>query len=296
LRIQQGYFGAMRELGKVSWAQKDGHPPLLLHTEGPSGESGVRALRARFEGGAHFSATAHQHLIYFQMSPSLRIECRMAGLRAKQETGAGALAISPAGIDCEAESDQSADVLLIAVEPRRLALASAEDHVLDAELRERVSGYDESLFRAAQLLASENAEGYPRGPLFWNEAASRLIDRLLIGHTSRPPRSSRGRLGQYALQRIRDYVFAHIAEPIQVAELAALVGRSEFHFSRVFARSVGMTPYRYVVHLRLQAAIQRMREGRMGLAEIAAETGFADQSHMSRWVRRVHGVAPSRLA
>src|ERR1700730_2778180 len=219
--------------------------------------------------------------------------------RAAREAGNGrrrALAISPAGIDCEAESDQSADVLLIAVEPRRLALASAEDHVLDAELRERVSGYDESLLRAAQLLASENADGYPRGPLFWNEAASRLIDRLLVGHTSRPPRSSRGRLGQYALQRIRDYVFAHTAEPIQLAALAALVGRSEFHFSRVFARSVGMTPYRYVVHLRLQAAIQHMREGRMGLAEIAAETGFSDQSHMSRWVRRVHAVAPSGLA
>jgi AraC family transcriptional regulator len=34
----------------------------------------------------------------------------------------------------------------------------------------------------------------------------------------------------------------------------------------------------------------------MGLAEIAAETGFADQSHLSRWVRRVHGVTPSELA
>lgn len=251
----------------------------------------------RFDGGAYFRATALQHLIYFQMSPSsLRIECRMAGLHAKQEAAAGALAIGPAGIDCEAESNQSADVLLIAVEPRRLALASAEDHVPNAELCERVSGYDESLLRAARQLESEVAGGYPRGPLFWSEVASRLIGRLLVGHTSNPPASSRGRLGRYALERIRDYVFAHIAEPIQVAELAALIGRSEFHFSRVFARSVGMTPYRYVVHLRLHAAVQHIRDGRMGLAEIAAETGFADQSHLSRWVRRVHGVAPSELA
>jgi len=57
-----------------------------------------------------------------------------------------------------------------------------------------------------------------------------------------------------------------------------------------------MTPYRYVVHLRLQAALQRVRDGRMGLAEIAADTGFSDQSHLSRWIRRVHGVAPSALA
>jgi AraC family transcriptional regulator len=56
-----------------------------------------------------------------------------------------------------------------------------------------------------------------------------------------------------------------------------------------------MTPYRYVVHLRLQRALELMRDGRHGPAEIAAATGFADQSHLSRWVRRVHGVSPTEL-
>jgi AraC family transcriptional regulator len=64
----------------------------------------------------------------------------------------------------------------------------------------------------------------------------------------------------------------------------------------VFTRSVGMTPHRYVVHLRLQAAIGRIREGRAGLAGIAADTGFSDQSHLSRWMRRVHGVTLSEIA
>ena len=82
---------------------------------------------------------------------------------------------------------------------------------------------------------------------------------------------------------------------IEVTDLANLAGRSAFHFTRVFARSVGMTPYRYVVHLRLQAALRLLRAGQMSLAEIAADTGFADQSHLSRWIRRVHGVAPSEL-
>jgi AraC family transcriptional regulator len=45
-----------------------------------------------------------------------------------------------------------------------------------------------------------------------------------------------------------------------------------------------MSPHRYVVHQRLQRAIELMREGRSGLADIAASTGFADQSHLSRWV------------
>jgi AraC family transcriptional regulator len=97
------------------------------------------------------------------------------------------------------------------------------------------------------------------------------------------------------LQKIRDYIVGHLAEPIEVGDLADLADRSAFHFSRVFARSVGMTPHRYVVHLRLQAALRLIRDGQMSMAEIAADTGFSDQSHLSRWIRRVHGVAPSEL-
>src|ERR1700759_5644646 len=105
----------------------------------------------------------------------------------------------------------------------------------------------------------------------------------------------RGRLGHQALRKVRDYILANLAESIEVDDLAALAGRSSFHFSRVFSRSVGVTPHRYVIHLRLQAALALICEGRMSLAEIAADTGFADQSHMSRWIRRVHGIAPSAL-
>jgi AraC family transcriptional regulator len=56
-----------------------------------------------------------------------------------------------------------------------------------------------------------------------------------------------------------------------------------------------MTPHRYVVHLRLQRAVELVRDGHSSLAEIAARTGFADQSHLSRWVRRVHGASLSQL-
>jgi AraC family transcriptional regulator len=65
--------------------------------------------------------------------------------------------------------------------------------------------------------------------------------------------------------------------------------------ARCALESVGITPHRWVVHLRLRRAIELVREGRSGLAEIAARTGFADQSHLSRWVRRVNGVSLTQL-
>jgi AraC family transcriptional regulator len=160
---------------------------------------------------------------------------------------------------------------------------------------ERLSGYDRALFDLARVLTLENVNHHPNGPLFWSEVAGDFIEGLVARHTTAIERRTRGTLGKDVLKRLKDYVFAHLDEPIEVAELAKLAGRSPFHFSRVFRRSVGMSPHRYVVRLRLQRAMELVRDGRSGLADIAALTGFADQSHLSRWVRRVHGVPITQL-
>lgn len=281
--------------GELCIAQQDGGLPTTLAAGSAPGESGVSVLGVRFQGGAHFSAALREHLVCFQMSPRVRLECRMAGRALRHEAPAGSLAICPAGTDCAADADESVDALLVAVHPGQLALAAAEDAALEAQLIKRLSGHDRALLDLARALASESADGYPNGPLFWNELASGFIASLIVRHMSAVENRARGMLGKVGLGRLREYVMAHLDEPIEVATLARIVGRSPFHFSRVFTRSVGMTPHRYVVHLRLQRAVELVREGRSGFAEIAARTGFADQSHLSRWVRRVHGVSLMQL-
>jgi AraC family transcriptional regulator len=219
----------------------------------------------------------------------------MADRVLRHEPAAGSLAICPAGIDCAADADQGADILLVAIDPRRFALAAAEASPVQVQLMERMSGYDGPLLDQARRLASESATDYPNGPLFWDEIASGFIDGLIARHTSASESRARGTLGKDMLKRLKDYVLAHLDEPIEVTTLANLAGLSPFHFSRVFARSVGLTPHRYIVHLRLQQAIALLRDGRFGLAEIAVRAGFADQSHLSRWVRRVHGATLTQL-
>jgi AraC family transcriptional regulator len=100
----------------------------------------------------------------------------------------------------------------------------------------------------------------------------------------------------HAFARIRDYILAYLDDPIEIAALARIGGRSPFHFCRVFSRSVGMSPHRYIVHLRLQCAVGLVREGLCGFAEIALHAGFADQSHLSRWIKRVYGISLRQLA
>jgi AraC family transcriptional regulator len=283
------------DMNHLALAQKDGSAPTTLVAGSAPGESGVVIQCVRFRSALHLSGNPRQHLVCFQLGQA-RFDCRIGGRMLQHKPQAGSLAICPAGCDCAADADDSIDAIIISIDPYRLALAAAEDSALEAQVTERLSGHDHALLSLARTMVWEGAGAYPSGPFFWNELAASFINTLVARHTSRPEVTTRGMLGKHVLARLRGYVLDHLREPIEVAALAKIAGRSPFHFSRVFTQSVGVTPHRYIVHLRLQRAVELARGGRFGLAEIAMRTGFADQSHLWRWVRRVHGVTLTQLA
>jgi AraC family transcriptional regulator len=286
----------LEEISEVSMTHDDGGSPIMLGAGSAPGESGVFVVCTSCKGGMHVSATARRHHVFFNLSDQSHFECRIADRSLSHEPRRGSLAICPAGSDYAAGVDRSAQTILVAIDPGQLALAAAEDLALDAHLIDRLSGFDQALLHLARGLASEATSRYPNGPLYWNEIVSAFVDGLLARHMARFDVRARGTLGKDVFLRVRDYIEAHLDEPIEVGALADIAGRSQFHFTRVFAQAVGVSPHRYIVRVRLERAVELMRARRSGLAEIAACTGFADQSHLSRWVRRVYGVSPSQLA
>jgi AraC family transcriptional regulator len=284
----------MMEIDELAFRQADGGLPTRWAAGSAPGESGVAILGLRFRGAAHFHANIGYHLVGF--TSAVRIECRRGRQAVRHNATAGSFAVIPAGMDWSADTDESVNSLLIAIDPRQFTLVTAENLALEAQLIELSIGHDPALLGLARSLVQESAASYPNGALFWNEIANAFVDNLVAGYSWEVESRTRGTLGKNVFKRLRDYVIAHLDEPIEVAALADMAGRSPFHFSRVFAKSVGLSPHRYVVHLRLQRALELVREGQSSLAEIAIRTGFADQSHLSRWVRRVHGVSLTQLA
>lgn len=78
---------------------------------------------------------------------------------------------------------------------------------------------------------------------------------------------------------------------LSIADIAADCGLSREAYSRKFARDVGMSPHAYRIVGRLNAARRQLRDG-VAVAEIAADCGFADQSHFGRHFFRAFGVTP----
>lgn len=76
-----------------------------------------------------------------------------------------------------------------------------------------------------------------------------------------------------------------------LAALAELAGLNRYTFLRGFAKATGLTPHAYLLQRRLYVARGLIARG-MPLAQVAAHSGFADQSHLNRVFVRSYGIAP----
>ncbi|MBO3744788.1 helix-turn-helix transcriptional regulator [Streptosporangiaceae bacterium NEAU-GS5] len=95
--------------------------------------------------------------------------------------------------------------------------------------------------------------------------------------------------------RAREAVLAGEPDSADLVSLAQALDVSPWHLSRTFHRHVGMTLSRYRNRVRVSRALARIEEGDTALADLAADVGFADQSHLTRTLRAELGHPPSRL-
>ena len=90
------------------------------------------------------------------------------------------------------------------------------------------------------------------------------------------------------------HIQAHIHSQIPVEEFSKVIGFSQWHFSRCFKAEFGRSPHRFILEHRIRHAKALLLNSRLTLAEIALESGFADQAHLGRSFNRHVGLSPGR--
>ena len=124
------------------------------------------------------------------------------------------------------------------------------------------------------------------------EAASLLRQQIDLPIREEGTHGNQGLLAWQA-RKVRHYVDAHITDPLPVADLGALIRRSEAHFSRLFKRTFGESPHAFVIRRRVELAAEQMLETEESLSDIALQCGFTDQAHLCKHFRHVTGQTPA---
>lgn len=93
------------------------------------------------------------------------------------------------------------------------------------------------------------------------------------------------------VSRVVEFYHEHIADSIQLTEVANIADCSSYYLIRLFRRQTGMSPHAYLTQLRLEHARKLLHKG-TEIADSAVMSGFSDQSHLTRKFKMRYGVTP----
>jgi len=144
------------------------------------------------------------------------------------------------------------------------------------------------------MLLAELQQEHSSNRLYVDSLANVLAVNLLRHHASNKPQLPvyEGGLPQRQLRQILDYIDTHLARDIKLVDLARLLDMSQFHFSRLFKQSLGLSPYQYLLQQRVERAKQLLKHTDRPIVDIALECGFNSHSHLSKQFRQLTGMTP----
>jgi AraC family transcriptional regulator len=245
------------------------------------------------------AAESWTHRLSLHVGQPVWASCGWGGRLQRGLRREGDFDLTPAGLAGVWEDESPATFLLMQLS-RALIEAAAGDLGLDTRavsLEPAAQLRDPPLEHIAWALKSELEAGQPNGRPYLEGLGLALSARLVARYaTRRPAPTPCPTLSRRQLRRVTDYVEAHLADDLSLAQLAAVAGLGLSQFKLLFRRSAGLPLHQYVIHRRVERARQLLAQGDLPISAVALEVGFTHQSYMARHVRRLLGVSPAQLA
>lgn len=179
----------------------------------------------------------------------------------------------------------------------RVAGEVFDKDIKDVEMHDRVRAEDPVLPAVTAALESELDAGALGGGLYVDALKMQLCIHVLRRYANVIFRDyrSHGRLSPLQCRLVTQYVNEHIGQNISLAALAELTQLSQFAFIRKFQADFHCSPHAYVLGQRVEYAKRLLVRPDVPLKVVAANSGFSDQSHMTRIFRRMLNVTPAEF-
>jgi AraC family transcriptional regulator len=216
--------------------------------------------------------------------------------------GNGRVDVIPAFLSHWTNWDREVEFSVIAICPTLLNQTTQELMQREIELIPQLAIDDPVIHQLALALKLEIQTGCMSGRLYGELLGTALAARLVQNYAvSKPALEFKASgLPQSQLARVIDYMKANLTQDLSILDLATLTGMSESHFSRSFKRSVGISPYQYLMQQRVERAKQLLEQRfsrreappTIVISTIALDCGFANQTHLTKVFRQMTGMTP----
>jgi AraC family transcriptional regulator len=293
---------ALSKIGAPTGTPRSLIKPHLLNLSGSGSMlNGIvveRDLERASSGVGEASTPPSKHVIVIHSDRSARLEWRIDGRCRTSRFLEGDAIVNPAGLFAAPRWEADVQLLLLALEPALLnRVAEATYGQSSVELVPRFHFRDELLRQLACNLVAEFEQAATPDRLYAQSLTHALVAHLLRKHSMASGKwpSAKGGLPPRTLARVKDYLQAHLSETLDLEAMAAVAGLSPSHFTALFKQSTGLAPYQYVIAERIEKAKGLLIRTKLPIAEIAWQAGFADQSHLTRLMRRFTGLTPKAV-
>lgn len=236
-----------------------------------------------------------QHLILVHLEIPTQARQKIGTRFQQDHLQVGDILIIPAHTPHYARWDTEHRYLILSLAPSGfLPMVQTTEEWEAAELVPHFATADPLVHGIGLALKAELESKGLGGRLYVDSLSTTLFTHLLRHYTVQKPILSvrESGLPTYQLRQVIEYISVHLDRNLTLSELAAVARMSPSYFTQLFKQSTGLTPHKYVTGHRVKRAKQLLIEGKLAIADIALEVGFAHQSHLNRHFKRWVGVTP----
>jgi AraC family transcriptional regulator len=246
-----------------------------------------------------FTTRMHQHLSHFicvHLSEPAPFIWRSRLEQGKKTIQSGSVILVSRGAEDSIAFPKAVKRILLNLEPSLLKRALPEGNTSrDVEFIHQWGVRDPQTEYTVRALEADLEAGLPTGKLFGESLLCALAIHLQNRYAVTPPTNwlPRNGLPKARLNRVIEYVDAHLDQEIRLSALAETAGMSAHYFSELFKQSAHLSPHQFVLRRRIDRARELLSDPAIAIHEAALGTGFSNLSHFTKVFRRITGMTPT---
>jgi AraC family transcriptional regulator len=244
------------------------------------------------------SNASQQHVVIVQtdITEAGHQEMTLNGETRRENLQEGQILVVPAHTQNSAHWETPHGSIILGLDTQVFQEQAIATEQTNTQLMPHFAQLDPLLHGIALALCQELTLGQPGGKFYLQSATIMLVQHLLRHYSETQPQPNQPvGLPAHHLRYVTSYMREHLAEDLDLEHLAKLIKLSQSHFTNLFRKSTGQSPYQYLLRLRVDRARELLMRGNLSVADVAIAVGFYDQSHLTKQMKRLLGFTPRQL-